>query len=177
MRDDILVGSTYKIKSPLAKHAIYVTINDTLLPNGTAVPFEMFINSKNIEHHQWMSAITLIISALFRKGGNLTFLVDELKNVFDPKGGYFKKGGIYMNSDIAEIGYVLETHFKKLGVLKSDELSAEQTAFIADKRKEAGVEEVGYPDNAAVCQDCGVKAVISLDKCPTCLSCGASKCG
>lgn len=115
-RPDFLEGSTYKIKTPTSEHAIYVTINDAVLNQGsdheTRRPFEIFINSKNMEHYQWISALTLIISAVFRKGGDCTFLVEELRSVFDPKGGYMKRGGRWMPSLVAEIGDVLEQHLK-----------------------------------------------------------------
>ncbi len=101
-RPETLVGSTYKIKSPLFEHALYVTINDIVLNAGTQHelrrPFEIFINSKNMDHFQWIVALTRIMSAVFRKGGDVTFLVEELKAVFDPRGGYFKAGGVYMPS-------------------------------------------------------------------------------
>ena len=90
-RPEMLVGSTYKIKTPVSDHAMYVTINDIVLNEGTPYeqrrPFEVFINSKNLDHFQWIVALTRIISAVFRKGGDVTFLVDELKAVFDPRGG------------------------------------------------------------------------------------------
>lgn len=109
-RPELLVGSTYKIKTPNSEHAFYVTINDIVLNQGSEHeqrrPFEVFINSKNMEHYQWIAALTLIISAVFRKGGDCTFLVEELKSVFDPKGGYFKQGGQWMPSLVAEIGDV-----------------------------------------------------------------------
>ena len=99
-RPDALVGATYKIKSPLFEHALYVTINDIVLNQDTEHelrrPFEIFINSKNMDHFQWIVALTRIMSAVFRKGGDVTFLVEELKAVFDPRGGYFKAGGVYM---------------------------------------------------------------------------------
>jgi hypothetical protein len=82
-------------------------------------PYEVFINSKNMDHFQWVLALTRVISAVFRKGGDACFLVDELKAVFDPKGGYFKKGGVFMPSLVAEIGYVIETHLKQIGMIKS----------------------------------------------------------
>jgi hypothetical protein len=111
-RPEMLLGSTYKIKTPLTEHALYVTINDVILNPGTEHelrrPFEIFINSKNMDHFQWIVALTRIISAVFRKGGDVTFLVEELRSVFDPRGGYFKKGGKYMPSLVAEIGDAIE---------------------------------------------------------------------
>ena len=96
-RPEMLIGSTYKIKTPVSDHAMYVTINDIVLNEGTEHeqrrPFEVFINSKNLDHYQWIVALTRIISAVFRKGGDVTFLVEELKAVFDPRGGYWQPGG------------------------------------------------------------------------------------
>ena len=109
---EALEGSTYKIKTPLADHAMYVTINDITLNPGTVHeqrrPFEIFINSKNMDHFQWIVALTRLMSAVFRKGGDVTFLAEELQAVFDPKGGYFKPGGKFMPSIIAEIGEVID---------------------------------------------------------------------
>ena len=137
-RPEVLIGSTYKIKSPLVEHAMYVTINDIVLNQGTEYelrrPFEVFINSKNMDHFQWIVALTRIMSAVFRKGGDVTFLVDEMKAVFDPRGGYFKAGGVYMPSIVAEIGSVVEEHLKSIGMIIDPELSDAQKQLIADKR-------------------------------------------
>ncbi|TDR48919.1 hypothetical protein DFR29_101543 [Tahibacter aquaticus] len=137
-RPDTLIGATYKIKSPLFEHALYVTINDIVLNQGTPHesrrPFEIFINSKNMDHFQWIVALTRIMSAVFRKGGDVTFLVEELKAVFDPRGGYFKAGGVYMPSIVAEMGAVIEQHLKMIGLLHDPDLSPEQRALIAEKR-------------------------------------------
>ena len=137
-RPDELIGATYKIKSPLFEHALYVTINDIVLNSGTEHemrrPFEIFINSKNMEHFQWIVALTRIMSAVFRKGGDVTFLVEELKAVFDPRGGYFKAGGIYMPSIVAELGAVVERHMKMIGLIHDPEMDPGQRALIAEKR-------------------------------------------
>jgi hypothetical protein len=137
-RPDTLVGATYKIKSPLFEHALYVTINDIVLNAGTEHelrrPFEIFINSKNMDHFQWIVALTRIMSAVFRKGGDVTFLVEELKAVFDPRGGYFKAGGVYMPSIVAELGAIVEQHLKSIGLLHDPELDPEQRKLIAEKR-------------------------------------------
>jgi len=137
-RPDTLIGATYKIKSPLFEHALYVTINDIVLNQGTEYemrrPFEIFINSKNMDHFQWIVALTRIMSAVFRKGGDVTFLVEELKAVFDPRGGYFKAGGVYMPSIVAELGAIIETHLKMIGLLLDPELDPEQRKLIAEKR-------------------------------------------
>ncbi len=191
-RPEMLLGSTYKIKTPLTEHAMYVTINDIVLNPGTdhelRRPFEMFINSKNMDQFQWILALTRVASAVFRKGGDITFLVEELKAVFDPKGGYFKKGGVFMSSVVAEIGHALESHLRMIGMLKTEELSDHQKQIMEEKRKQfedqskvadaaASDDENPYPDGAQLCNKCHTKASIMLDGCMTCLSCGDSKCG
>ena len=139
-RPEVLIGSTYKIKSPLVEYAMYVTINDIVLNAGTEHelrrPFEIFVNSKSMEHFQWIVALTRIMSAVFRKGGDVTFLVDEMKAVFDPRGGYFKAGGVYMPSLVAELGAIVEEHMKSIGLIHDPEMSAHQRAILAEKRKQ-----------------------------------------
>ena len=139
-RPEMLIGSTYKIRTPLSEHSLYVTVNDVVLNAGTEHelrrPFEIFINSKNMDHFQWIVALTRIISAVFRKGGDVTFLVEELRSVFDPRGGYFKKGGKYMPSLVGEIGDVIERHMRMIGLMKDDGLDEHQKAHIEAKRKE-----------------------------------------
>ena len=216
-RPEILVGSTYKVKTPLSEHALYITINDIVLNQGTEHeqrrPFEIFINSKNMDHFQWIVALTRIMSAVFRKGGDVTFLVEEMKAVFDPRGGYFKAGGVYMPTIVAEIGAVIEAHLNMIGMIVDDELSPEQKALIAEKRAayeartkkkpevstkptakaaakpaapevaekanaESGEESsAGFPPGATMCNKCNTSAVVIMDGCATCLSCGYSKCG
>ncbi len=184
-RPEMLVGSTYKVKTPLSEHALYITINDIILNQGTEHeqrrPFEIFINSKNMDHFQWVVALTRVISAVFRKGGDATFLVDELKAVFDPKGGYFKRGGRFMPSLVAEIGESIESHMKMIGLIPSENLDKHQKAFIAQKKAElAGNDtqvESDFPASAQLCSKCNTKAMVFSDGCMTCLSCGDSKCG
>jgi hypothetical protein len=188
-RPEMLIGSTYKVKTPLSEHALYVTINDIVLNHGTENekrrPFEIFINSKNMDHFQWIVALTRIISAVFRKGGDVTFLVEELRSVFDPRGGYFKKGGRYMPSLVAEIGDAIECHMRMIGLLKDDGLDEDRKAMLAEKRAQfeaatasAKCEDEGdFPDGAQLCIKCHTKAAIQMDGCLTCLNCGESKCG
>jgi hypothetical protein len=113
-RPQKLTGVTYKIKNPRSEHALYITINDIILNKGTIYevrrPFELFLNSKSMDHFQWIVALTLIISAIFRKGGDIRFLVSELRSIFDPNGGYFKGGGNYVPSLVSEIGDIIEQH-------------------------------------------------------------------
>jgi len=169
-RPEYLQGTTYKIKTPQSEHALYITINDMVLNGDERHPYEMFINSKNMEHFQWVLALTRLVSAVWRKGGDSTFLVEELKNVFDPKGGYYKKGGVYMPSLVAEIGTVIEQHLIATGVIKV-EVDEHQQAYLEAKKEEAkGVE-------MQLCTKCNVKALILMDGCMTCTNCGDSKCG
>lgn len=186
-RPEVLEGSTYKIKTPLSDHALYITINDVVLNAGTdhevRRPFEIFINSKNLEHFQWVVALTRVISAVFRKGGDVTFLVEELKAVFDPQGGYFKSGGRFMPSLVAEIGDAIETHMKSIGLIRETALSEAQRELLREKQREYeqkhGMDHSAdeYPPSASLCLKCHTKAVIIMDGCKTCLACGASKCG
>jgi hypothetical protein len=209
-RPETLVGSTYKIKSPLFEHALYVTVNDIVLNAGTKHemrrPFELFINSKNMDHFQWIVALTRILSAVFRKGGDVTFIVEELKAVFDPRGGYFKAGGVYMPSIVAEIGAVVEQHMKSIGLIHDPEMSDATRALIAEKRaayekaakpaapapapvgagsagesqaaaEAAHMNASGFPAGATLCAKCNTQALVLMDGCQTCLNCGYSKCG
>jgi hypothetical protein len=189
-RPEMLFGSTYKIQTPLSEHALYVTINDIILNQGTEHeirrPFEVFINSKNMDHFQWIVALTRIISAVFRKGGDIVFLVEELRSVFDPSGGYFKRGGKYMPSLVAEIGDVINCHLVMIGLLKESEPDEHQQKLIAEKRAEYEqasnmanqAEDTGdFPEGAQLCNKCQTKAAILMDGCMTCLNCGDSKCG
>jgi hypothetical protein len=186
-----LLGSTYKIKTPLSEHAMYVTINDIILNEGTEHelrrPFEVFINSKNMDHFQWIVALTRIISAVFRKGGDVTFLVEELHSVFDPKGGYFKKGGRYMPSLVAELGSVIEKHLIDIGLMEKEELDDNQQAHVEEARakfervqrdaaKQEEQVESDFPSGAELCGKCHTKAMVQMDGCLTCLNCGESKC-
>ena len=188
-RPEVLIGSTYKIKTPVSDHAMYVTINDILLNEDTdheqRRPFEIFINSKNLDHFQWIVALTRIISAVFRKGGDVTFMVDELKAVFDPRGGYWQPGGIFMPSIIAELGHVIEKHLQTIGLLRKPELDVHQKKLIDEKRAEYEARrkqqdafaKSHFPEGAQLCGKCSTAAVVMMDGCMTCLNCGDSKCG
>lgn len=188
-RPEMLLGSTYKIKTPVSEHAMYVTINDIVLnegtPNEQRRPFEIFINSKNLDHFQWIVALTRIISAVFRKGGDVTFLVEEMKAVFDPRGGYWQTGGKFMPSIIAELGYVVEKHLQMIGLLKAPELDDGRRKLIAEKKAEFEARnkqtdafaKSHFPEGAQLCGKCSTAAVVQMDGCMTCLNCGDSKCG
>ena len=190
-RPEMLLGSTYKIKTPLSEHSLYITINDLVLNEGTEHeqrrPFEVFINSKNMDHFQWIVALTRIMSAVFRKGGDITFLVEELRSVFDPSGGYFKKGGKFMPSLVAEIGDVVEAHLKMIGLIKTEEITEHQQKIMDEKRAQFEAknevkapeteESSAFPEGSQLCTKCNTKASIQMDGCMTCLNCGDSKCG
>jgi len=188
-RPEVLIGSTYKVKTPVSDHAMYVTINDIVLNEGTEHeqrrPFEVFINSKNLDHYQWIVALTRIISAVFRKGGDVTFLVDELKAVFDPRGGYWQPGGKFMPSIIAELGYIVEKHLITIGLLGDQGPDEHQKKLIEQKRAEFeernrqqdAFSKTEFPEGAQLCAKCSTAAVVMMDGCMTCLSCGDSKCG
>jgi hypothetical protein len=188
-RPEVLIGSTYKIKTPVSDHAMYLTINDIVLNEGSEHehrrPFEIFINSKNLDHFQWIVALTRIISAVFRKGGNVAFLTEELKAVFDPRGGYWQPGGKFMPSLVAEIGYAIERHLQSIGLMHKPGMDESQRILVESKRKEYAdrhkqqdaFAEAGYPEGAQLCAKCSTAAVVMMDGCMTCLSCGDSKCG
>lgn len=188
-RPEVLIGSTYKVKTPVSDHAMYVTINDIVLNEGTPHeqrrPFEIFINSKNLDHYQWIVALTRIMSAVFRKGGDVTFLVDELKAVFDPRGGYWQPGGTFMPSIIAELGHIVEKHLTEIGLLKPLRPSEDQKKYLDKKRAEfesqGGQQDAfaksDFPEGAQLCGKCSTAAAVMLDGCMTCLNCGYSKCG
>jgi len=187
-RPDRITGSTYKVKTPVTEHAFYITINDVLMNEGTEQehrrPFEIFVNSKNMEHFQWIVALTRVMSAVFRKGGDITFLVEELESVFDPNGGYYKKGGRYVPSLVAELGQVVEQHLINIGMLQKQKLDKHQQNLI-DRKKAAFVKnnpneldsDTGFPIGSQLCKKCNIKASIMMDGCLTCLNCGESKCG
>jgi len=186
-RPDKITGSTYKVKTPVTEHALYITINDVIMNEGTEQehrrPFEIFVNSKNMEHFQWIVGLTRVMSAVFRKGGDLTFLIEELESVFDPNGGYYKKGGKYVPSLVAELGQVLEEHLKNIGMLKVANPEEHQQKLIDEKKAEYlkknpdKLDESGFPKDAQLCNKCNTKAAIMMDGCLTCLNCGESKCG
>ena len=162
-REEVLPGFTYKLKWPDSDHAIYITIND-ILQDGRRRPFEIFINSKNMEHFAWTVALTRMISAVFRRGGDVSFVVEELKAVFDPRGGQWMEGR-YVPSLLAAIGGIIEKHMIDTGFLKIEAASRPRLAIA-----------VGDENRAAQCPRCGEAALVFQEGCSTCLSCGYSKC-
>ena len=152
-----------------------------------AGPFEIFINSKNLDHFQWIVALTRIISAVFRKGGDVAFLTEELKAVFDPRGGYWQPGGKFMPSIVAEIGYVVERHLQSIGLMqKSRAWTSRSASSWSSRSARSGSSATAsrtrsrrssYPEGAQLCVKCSTAAVVMMDGCMTCLACGESKCG
>jgi len=159
-----LDGNTYKIRWPESEHAIYITIND-VISDGQRRPFEVFINSKNMEHFAWTVALTRMISAVFRRGGDISFVVEELKAVFDPRGGAWM-GGKYIPSILAAIGGVIEEHLVAIGFMKMG------SALKVDPEAVVSVQPRG-----PACPKCGQYAMRMAEGCMTCTECGHSKCG
>ncbi len=168
-----LPGKTYKVRWPESDHALYITINDIIDDQGRRRPFEIFINSKNTEHYAWTVALTRMISAVFRRGGDLSFVVEELKAVFDPRGGYWI-GGKYVPSLLAAIGGVIENHMIDIGFLPKPGAANEHNM----KAQPIAVGAENTPTTLMrQCPKCGQASLIRQEGCDTCTSCGHSKCG
>ncbi|MDD9708415.1 adenosylcobalamin-dependent ribonucleoside-diphosphate reductase [Seohaeicola sp. SP36] len=166
-RPQALEGNTYKLKWPDSEHAIYLTVNDIII-NGHRRPFEVFINSKNMEHFAWTVALTRMISAVFRRGGDVSFVVEELKAVFDPRGGAWM-GGKYIPSILAAIGGVIERHMISIGFIEGEGMGLKTDP-------QANVVGFDTPRGKA-CPSCGQYEMRMVEGCMTCASCGHSKCG
>ncbi|MDJ0627995.1 MAG: adenosylcobalamin-dependent ribonucleoside-diphosphate reductase [Rhodobacter sp.] len=166
-RPQALEGQTYKLKWPGSEHAIYITINDILI-GGHRRPFEIFINSKNMEHFSWTVALTRMISAVFRRGGDVSFVVEELKAVFDPRGGAWMNGK-YIPSILAAIGGVIERHLIAIGFIGGEGMGLKTDP-------QAEVVALGAPRGPS-CTACGSYDMRTIEGCMTCLNCGHSKCG
>jgi hypothetical protein len=165
-------GRTYKISPAVTDSAMYITINNITLEDGTVRPLEMFINTKHVAHQQWITALTRMVSAIFRKPGPYTFVAEELEQIFDPQGGYFADGKM-TPSVVAHVAAVLREHFVSIGALEAPELSAAQKEVIAEKKAAAMEKGVDMQQ----CPKCFENALIMMDGCMTCTSCGDSKCG
>ncbi|MGH6947878.1 MAG: adenosylcobalamin-dependent ribonucleoside-diphosphate reductase, partial [Kiloniellales bacterium] len=170
-RPEALPGKTYKLRWPESDHAIYITVND-IVQDGRRRPFEVFVNSKNMEHYAWTVALTRMISAVFRRGGDVSFVVEELKAVFDPRGGAWL-GGKYVPSLLAAIGEVLEQHMVAIGFLP-----------VAQSREaESEVAVMALADGSGVrsrlrqCPKCGSASLTRQEGCDLCSACGYTKCG
>ncbi len=166
-RPQALDGATYKLKWPDSEHAIYITIND-IVQAGHRRPFEVFINSKNMEHYAWTVALTRMISAVFRRGGDVSFVVEEMKAVFDPRGGAWMQGR-YIPSILAAIGGVIERHMIAIGFIEGEGLGLK-----SDPKARAMA--VGEAPRGPACPSCGQFGMQMIEGCMTCPSCGHSKC-
>ncbi|MEK9970885.1 MAG: adenosylcobalamin-dependent ribonucleoside-diphosphate reductase [Ferrovibrio sp.] len=171
-RPEALPGRTYKLTWPDSEHAMYITLND-ILQDGRMRPFEVFVNSKNTEHYAWTVALTRMISAVFRRGGDVSFVVDELKAVFDPRGGHWM-GGQYVPSLLAAIGGVIEQHLIEIGFMADPNRQREEKAVLA---LAANAETPKPLSGLRQCPKCGQPGLIKSEGCDTCTSCGYSKCG
>ena len=171
-RETVLPGFTYKLKWPESDHAIYITIND-ILQDGRRRPFEIFINSKNMEHYAWTVALTRMVSAVFRRGGDISFVVEELKAVFDPRGGHWLEGR-YVPSLLAAIGGIIERHMIDVGFIKPHEAAEGEGPERLQLALTAGSGEAA---RLGQCPKCGEAAIIYQEGCARCLACDYSKCG
>jgi ribonucleoside-diphosphate reductase alpha chain len=165
-RPQQLEGQTYKLKWPDSEHAIYITINDIVL-GGHRRPFEVFINSKNMEHFAWTVALTRMISAVFRRGGDVSFVVEELKAVFDPRGGAWMQGK-YIPSILAAIGGVIERHLISIGFIEGEGMGL---------KSDPQADVVSLGGRGRACSSCGSSEIRMIEGCLTCANCGYSKCG
>ncbi|MCY4607897.1 MAG: adenosylcobalamin-dependent ribonucleoside-diphosphate reductase [bacterium] len=170
-RPEVLPGQTYKLRWPESDHAIYLTVND-VVRDARRCPFEVFINSKNMEHYAWTLGLTRMISAVFRRGGDVSFVVEELKAVFDPRGGSWMNGR-YVPSLLAAIGEVLETHMKRIGFIAADDGPALSGGSDA---KVVAISAGGGGRAPAGCPKCSQPSLIHQEGCAMCTSCGYSKC-
>ena len=171
-RPGVLPGSTYKVRWPDSDHAFYITIND-IVQDSRRRPFEVFINSKNMEHYAWTVALTRMISAVFRRGGDVSFVVEELKAVFDPRGGQWVAGR-YVPSLLAAIGGVIEEHLVNIGFSPADDRGVEPDA--PKQLKVVGGEPIEAGPGFRSCPKCSMPSLIRQEDCDTCTSCGYSKC-
>ena len=175
-RPGALQGRTYKINWPESDHGIYITIND-IIQDGRVRPFEVFINSKNVDHFAWTVALTRMISAVFRRGGDVSFVVEELKAVFDPRGGYWVDGR-YVPSLLAAIGEVIERHMIVIGFIAKPNLDTDaETMPLALQASASASKKNEEVSHLRCCAKCGTPGLIRLEGCDTCVSCGYSKCG
>jgi ribonucleoside-diphosphate reductase alpha chain len=178
-RPEALPGQTYKVRWPDGEHAMYITLND-IIQDGRRRPFEIFINSKNMEHYAWTVGLTRMISAVFRRGGDVSFVVEELKAVFDPRGGAWM-GGRYVPSLLAAIGDVIERHMVDIGFMQpkgmqGQLIQAKQVVGLPPTSPSPGGGSEAS-SRMAQCPKCGEAALIRIEGCDQCTSCGYSKCG
>ena len=167
-RPRVVEGRTYKISPAVTDSAMYITINDITLEDGTKRPFEMFISSKHVAHQQWITALTRMVSAIFRKPGPYLFVAEELEQIFDPQGGYFDNERM-MPSVVAHVAAILREHFIYIGAMEPAQLSDEVQVVIAEKQAQT--------EGKLQCSKCFQFTVIVSEGCKVCTECGESECG
>lgn len=177
-RESSLRGTTFKIKPSNEKHSLFITVNEQKI-DEIIYPREIFFSTKNTSHKMWMDSLSFLISAIFRRGGDVSFLVDELSNVYDSSGGYWgrnkttNKGKFYF-SIVHEIGDVIDVYLQSIYKLNGEHKNAEINEI--QEQIQSDQDEAVYPKNAEICGECGEKALVLMDGCKTCLACGNSKC-
>jgi ribonucleoside-diphosphate reductase alpha chain len=116
-----------------------------------------------------------MISAVFRRGGDVSFVVEEMKAVFDPRGGAWMDGR-YVPSLLAAIGDVIERHMIEIGFLPAKHGSAQaaRAAQVVNLTPPSG--RPAAP-RLRQCPKCGEAALIRSENCDQCTSCDYSKCG
>lgn len=176
-RPDELTGTTYKIKTPQSPDAFYITINDFVMPNGKRRPYELFINTKNLQHFSWIVAISRLISAVLRHDPEPKFLVEELKSIYDPNGGFFNHNK-YVPSLAAEIGYVIEQHLRSCGMFDDPNTAfGIQPELFTEKAEKSEKSGGGKANGKMICPHCNERELVNQENCLKCLNCGYSKCG
>jgi ribonucleoside-diphosphate reductase alpha chain len=187
-RPEALPGATYKVRWPETDHAIYITIND-IIESGRRRPFEIFINSKNMEHYAWTVALTRMISAVFRRGGDVSFVVEELKAVFDPRGGQWVNRQ-YVPSLLAAIGGVIEEHMLAIGFMTRQMPAGAPPKVVSIAERVSGGDDgrggeasggnggaAGLTQSFKFCPRCSSPSLTRIEGCDTCMNCGFSRCG
>lgn len=174
-RPQTLSGKTYRLKTPLSEFAWYITINDIVLNEGTEneikQPFEVFINTKDVSAYQWVTVVSRLLSAVFRKGGDIKFILEEMSSVYQPSGGYISRKG-YVPSIVAEIGMVVEEHFKSVGLIESETVVSH-----VDVKETVTQKPDSGSNTASICPACHQKTYEKSEGCGMCTTCGHSACG
>lgn len=167
-RPQALPAVVYKLETPLSEYPLYITISDIEDSTGTRRPFEIFINTKSVDSLQWVTSFTRLLSSIFRIGGDITFVLEELQSVHDPKSGYTSRNG-WIPSLVAEIGLIIKQHFLSIGLIEHEQLDEHTKKIIADK--------AASTTQRAICPKCNQQKLIVDGGCGMCESCGYSKCG
>ena len=107
-------------------------------------------------------------------------MVEELKAVFDPRGGSWVDGK-YVPSLLAAIGDVIERHMIAIGFLDQPKDPTRhdiaKPARLAVGGDAAAGEQTGGRSPFRQCPKCGTPALLRQEGCNTCTNCDYSKCG